>query len=224
MRITDLLLPEAVQLHACPGDKSAVIDLLADLHERAGDISDKEGYKKEIWAREALDSTAVGDGVAVPHARCAAVKRAGLAAVTVPDGLDYDSPDGEPSRLFFMIAAPEGGGDIHMDMLAHLMVMLMDEEFCRKLLDTQDVKTFLELIDAQERANSPDEAPAPAERPKAGLRVLAVTACPTGIAHTYMAAEALEKKGREMSIGGQGGGAGLGWGQKRPHPGGNRRM
>lgn len=201
MRITDLLLPEAVQLHACPGDKSAVIDLLADLHERAGNISDKEGYKKEIWAREALDSTAVGDGVAVPHARCAAVKRAGLAAVTVPDGLDYDSPDGEPSRLFFMIAAPEGGGDIHMDMLAHLMVMLMDEEFCRKLLDTQDVKTFLELIDAQERAKYPDEAPAPAERPKAGLRVLAVTACPTGIAHTYMAAEALEKKGRELNIG-----------------------
>ena len=118
MRITDLLLPEAVQLHACPSDKSAVIDLLADLHERAGNISDKEGYKKEIWAREALDSTAVGDGVAVPHARCAAVKRASLAAVTVPDGLDYDSPDGEPSRLFSMIAAPEGGGDIHMDMLA----------------------------------------------------------------------------------------------------------
>ncbi len=201
MRITDLLLPEAVQLHACPSDKSAVIDLLADLHERAGNISDKEGYKKEIWAREALDSTAVGDGVAVPHARCAAVKRASLAAVTVPDGLDYDSPDGEPSRLFFMIAAPEGGGDIHMDMLAHLMVMLMDEEFCRKLLDTRDVKTFLELIDAQERAKYPDEAPAPAERPKAGLRVLAVTACPTGIAHTYMAAEALEKKGRELDIG-----------------------
>ncbi len=194
MRITDLLLPEAVQLHACHSDKSAVIDLLADLHERAGNISDKEGYKKEIWAREALDSTAVGDGVAVPHARCAAVKRASLAAVTVPDGR-------EPSRLFFMIAAPEGGGDIHMDMLAHLMVMLMDEEFCRKLLDTRDVKTFLELIDAQERAKYTDEAPAPAERPKAGLRVLAVTACPTGIAHTYMAAEALEKKGRELDIG-----------------------
>lgn len=100
MRITDLLLPEAVQLHACSSDKSAVIDLLADLHERAGNISDKEGYKKEIWAREALDSTAVGDGVAVPHARCAAVKRASLAAVTVPDGLDYDSPTGSPPGCF----------------------------------------------------------------------------------------------------------------------------
>lgn len=201
MRITDLLRPEAIQLHASPSDKSAVIDLLADLHEKAGNISDKEAYKKEIWAREAMDSTAVGDGVAVPHARCAAVKRASLAAVTVPGGLDYDSPDGEPSKLFFMIAAPEGGGDIHMDMLAHLMVMLMDEEFCQKLLDTRDVKTFLELIDAQERAKYPDEAPAPAEQPKAGLRVLAITACPTGIAHTYMAAEALEKKGRELNIG-----------------------
>lgn len=201
MRITDLLRPEAIQLHASPSDKSATIDLLVDLHEKAGNISDKEAYKKEIWAREAMDSTAVGDGVAVPHARCAAVKRASLAAITVPEGLDYDSPDGEPSKLFFMIAAPEGGGDIHMDMLAHLMVMLMDEEFCQKLLDTRDVKTFLELIDAQERAKYPDEAPAPAEQPKAGLRVLAVTACPTGIAHTYMAAEALEKKGRELDIG-----------------------
>lgn len=201
MRITDLLRPEAIQLHAAPADKAAAIDLLVDLHEKAGNISDKAAYKKEIWAREAMDSTAVGDGVAVPHARCAAVKRASLAAVTVPGGLDYDSPDGEPSKLFFMIAAPEGGGDVHMDMLAHLMVMLMDEEFCQKLLDTRDVKTFLELIDAQERAKYPDEAPAPAEQPKAGLRVLAITACPTGIAHTYMAAEALEKKGRELNIG-----------------------
>lgn len=201
MRITDLLRPEAIQLHAAPADKAAAIDLLVDLHEKAGNISDKAAYKKEIWAREEMDSTAVGDGVAVPHARCAAVKRASLAAVTVPGGLDYDSPDGEPSRLFFMIAAPENGGDIHMDMLAHLMVMLMDEEFCQKLLDTRDVRTFLELIDAQERAKYPDEAPtAPAE--EAGkLRVLAITACPTGIAHTYMAAEALEKKGRELNIG-----------------------
>lgn len=201
MRITDLLRPEAIQLHAAPADKAAAIDLLVDLHEKAGNISDKAAYKKEIWAREEMDSTAVGDGVAVPHARCAAVKRASLAAVTVPGGLDYDSPDGEPSRLFFMIAAPENGGDIHMDMLAHLMVMLMDEEFCQKLLDTRDVRTFLELIDTQERAKYPDEAPtAPAE--EAGkLRVLAITACPTGIAHTYMAAEALEKKGRELNIG-----------------------
>ncbi len=201
MRITDLLRPEAIQLHAAPADKAAAIDLLVDLHEKAGNISDKAAYKKEIWAREEMDSTAVGDGVAVPHARCAAVKRASLAAVTVPEGLDYDSPDGEPSRLFFMIAAPENGGDIHMDMLAHLMVMLMDEEFCQKLLDTRDVRTFLELIDTQERAKYPDEAPAAPAEEAGKLRVLAITACPTGIAHTYMAAEALEKKGRELNIG-----------------------
>lgn len=201
MRITDLLRPEAVQLHAESSDKSAAIDLLVDLHAKAGNINDEEAYKKEIWAREELDSTAVGDGVAVPHARCAAVNRASLAAITVPDGLDYDSPDGEPSKLFFMIAAPEGGGDVHMDILAHLMVMLMDGEFCQKLLDTRDVNTFLGLIDAQERVKFPEEAPAETEHPKDGLRVLAITACPTGIAHTYMAAEALEKKGRELNIG-----------------------
>lgn len=201
MRINDLLRAEVIQLHASPSDKSSAIDLLVDLHAKAGNISDKEAYKKEIWAREALDSTAVGDGVAVPHARCAAVNRASLAAITVPGGLDYDSPDGEPSRLFFMIAAPENGGDVHMDMLAHLMVMLMDEDFCQELLAATDPKEFLALIDAQERVKFPEEAPAEAAKPSSGLRVLAITACPTGIAHTYMAAEALEKKGRELNIG-----------------------
>lgn len=201
MRITDLLRAEGIQLHASPSDKSSAIDLLVDLHEKAGNISDKAQYKKDIWAREALDSTAVGEGVAVPHARSAAVKRAGLAAITVPGGLDYDSPDGEPSKLFFMIAAPENGGDLHLEMLSHLMVMLMDEEFCQKLLDAKQAKDFLALIDAQERVKFPEEAPAETSKPKGGLRVLAITACPTGIAHTYMAAEALEKKGRELNIG-----------------------
>lgn len=201
MRITDLLRAEGIQLHASPSDKSSAVDLLVDLHEKAGNISDKDQYKKDIWAREALDSTAVGEGVAVPHARSAAVKRAGLAAITVPQGLDYDSPDGEPSKLFFMIAAPENGGDLHLEMLSHLMVMLMDEEFCQKLLDADRTEDFLALIDAQERLKFPEEAPAETSKPKDGLRVLAITACPTGIAHTYMAAEALEKKGRELNIG-----------------------
>lgn len=108
MRITDLLSPNGIQLRAAPADKSAAIDLLAGLQERAGNITDKAAYKKEIWSREELDSTAVENGVAVPHARCAAVKRAGLAAMTVPAGVDYGAEDGEPSTLFFMIAAPEG--------------------------------------------------------------------------------------------------------------------
>ena len=201
MRITDLLRAEGIQLHASPSDKSSAIDLLVDLQEKAGNISDKAQYKKDIWAREALDSTAVGEGVAVPHARSAAVKRAGLAAITVPQGLDYDSPDGEPSKLFFMIAAPENGGDLHLEMLSHLMVMLMDEEFCQKLLDATRAEDFLSLIDAQEQVKFPEEVPAETNKAKGGLRVLAITACPTGIAHTYMAAEALEKKGRELNIG-----------------------
>lgn len=201
MRITDLLNVNGIQLHAAPADKGAAIDLLADLQERAGNITDKAAYKKEIWAREELDSTAVENGVAVPHARCAAVKRAGLAAMTVPGGVDYGAEDGEPSTLFFMIAAPEGGGEVHMEMLSHLMVMLMDEEFCQKLLDADSVEQFLALIDAQERIKFPEEAPVEEKKPDGSLRVLAITACPTGIAHTYMAAEALEKKGRELGIG-----------------------
>ena len=201
MRITDLLNVNGIQLHAAPADKAAAIDLLADLQEKAGNITDKAAYKKEIWAREELDSTAVENGVAVPHARCAAVKRAGLAAMTAPAGVDYGAEDGEPSNLFFMIAAPEGGGEVHMEMLSHLMVMLMDEEFCQKLLDAEKVEDFLALIDTQERVKFPEEAPVEEEKPDGSLRVLAVTACPTGIAHTYMAAEALEKKGRELGIG-----------------------
>lgn len=201
MRITDLLSPNGIQLRAAPADKSAAIDLLAGLQEKAGNITDKAAYKKEIWAREELDSTAVENGVAVPHARCAAVKRAGLTAMTAPAGVDYGAEDGEPSTLFFMIAAPEGGGEVHMEMLSHLMVMLMDEEFCQKLLDAEKVEDFLSLIDAQERVKFPEEAPVEEKKPDSSLRVLAITACPTGIAHTYMAAEALEKKGRELNIG-----------------------
>ena len=201
MRITDLLNPNGIQLRAAPADKAAAIDLLADLQEKAGNLTDKAAYKKEIWAREELDSTGVENGVAVPHARCAAVKRAGLAAMTAPAGVDYGAEDGEPSNLFFMIAAPEGGGEVHLEMLSHLMVMLMDEEFCQKLLDAEKVEDFLALIDAQERVKFPEEAPAEPKKADGSLRVLAITACPTGIAHTYMAAEALEKKGRELNIG-----------------------
>ena len=201
MRITDLLNPKGIRLHASPADKSSAIDLLVDLQEKAGHIHDKERYKKDIWKREDLDSTAVENGVAVPHARSAAVTKAGLAAMTVPGGIDYGAENGDLSTLFFMIAAPENGGDIHLEMLSRLMMMLVDEDFCRKLLDTASVDEFLRLIDEQEQAKFPDEPPAEKAAPKGGLRVLAITACPTGIAHTYMAAESLEKKGREMNIG-----------------------
>lgn len=200
MRITDLLNAAGIQLHAAPDSKDAAIDLLVSLQERAGRLTDRELYRTDILAREALSSTAIGNGIAVPHAKSAAVKEAGLAAVTVPAGVDYGAPDGLPSRLFFMIAAPQAGGDVHLEMLSRLMVMLMDEDFCRKLLDAEDVETFLGLIDAQERLKYPEE-PAVETPAKEGPRVLAITACPTGIAHTYMAAEALEKKGRELGFG-----------------------
>ncbi len=202
MRITDLLNANGIQLHAAPAGRDDAIDLLVSLQDRAGRLTGREQYKADILAREALSSTAIGNGIAVPHAKSAAVREAGLAAITVPAGVDYEAPDGLPSKLFFMIAAPQAGGDVHLEMLSRLMVMLMDEEFCRKLLEAEDTETFLSLIDAQERAKYPDEpAPAVAEEDAGRLRVLAITACPTGIAHTYMAAEALEKKGRELNIG-----------------------
>lgn len=209
MRITDLLRREGVRLNQAPADKAAAIDLLVTLQKKAGNISDEAAYKADILAREEQGTTAIGNGIAVPHAKSAAVARPGLAAMTVPAGVDYGAPDGQPSKLFFMIAAPKEGGDVHLEMLSRLMVMLMDEDFCQKLLSAADPDAFLALIDAQERAKYPDEAPeaapaqadAPAQAGEPALRILAVTACPTGIAHTYMAAEALEKKGRELGVG-----------------------
>ena len=204
MRITDLLKAEGVALGAAPADQNAAIDLLVSLQDRAGNLTDREAYKADILAREAQGTTAIGSGIAVPHAKSAAVRRPGLAAITVPAGVDYNAPDGLPSRLFFMIAAPKAGADTHLEILSRLMVMLMDEAFCQKLLAVRDVKEFLACIDRQEREKYPDEVSAaeiPAEESgKEGFRILAVTACPTGIAHTYMAAEALEKKGRELGI------------------------
>ena len=201
MRITDLLNTAGIRLHAAPAGKDEAIDLLVSLQDRAGRLTDREQYKADILAREAMSSTAIGNGIAVPHAKSAAVKQAGLAAITAPGGVDYEAPDGLPSKLFFMIAAPQEGGDLHLEMLSRLMVMLMDEDFCRQLLEAEDTETFLRLIDAQERLKYPDEPPAAPAKSAGKLRVLAITACPTGIAHTYMAAEALEKKGRELNIG-----------------------
>lgn len=204
MRITDLLKAESVQLFASPSDKNATIDLLVDLHNKAGNLTDPALYKQDILAREQQGTTAIGNGIAVPHAKSAAVKQPGLAAITVPNGVDYDTPDGLPANLFFMIAAPKDGGDTHLEILSRLMVMLMDEAFCQKLLSAKNTEDFLNCINTQEAEKYPEE---PAEEPASlpeekaqGYRILAVTACPTGIAHTYMAAEALEKKGAELNI------------------------
>lgn len=198
MRIIDLLKPEAITLGLDISSKDDAINALIGLHAAAGNLKDKDAYKAAILAREEQGSTAIGDGIAVPHAKTSAVKAPALAAITVKNGVDYGAPDGKPSDLLFMIAATEDG-DVHLEILSRLMVMLMDPDFTAKLRAAKSVDEFLQIIDAQEKIKYPDEEVKPAENeaPK-GYRILGVTACPTGIAHTYMAAEALEKKAKEM--------------------------
>lgn len=196
MRITDLLKEEGIILNGTLTDKANAIDTLVNLQNQAGNLSDKKAYKKGIEAREEQGSTAIGEGIAIPHAKNSGVKKAGLVAMTVPQGVDYDSLDGQPSNLFFMIAAPEKGGDLHLEVLSRLSTILMDEDFRADLLAAKSKKEFLTIIDKKEKEKFGEEVKV--ESKKAGYRILAVTACPTGIAHTFMAAEALEKKGEQM--------------------------
>mgnify|MGYP001189012129 CR=1 FL=1 len=205
MKITDLLKPESIWLHGSAESKDDAIRKLVDLQEKGGALNDKEAYRQAILAREAQTSTAIEAGIAVPHAKSSSVNRPSLAAMTLDQGVDYESMDGEPSDLFFMIAAPEGS-DEHLEILSRLMMMLMDADFCAKLRAADSAEAFRRAIDAEEKVKYPqdfagEEAPKdrkPAE--KTAYRVLAVTACPTGIAHTYMAAEALNKAGEAMNI------------------------
>lgn len=210
MRIVDLLKKECILLGGAPTSKSEAIDLLIDLQVKGGRIADVEAYKKGILEREEKGSTAVGEGIAIPHAKSNAVKAPSLAAMTVPGGVDYEALDDEPSNLLFMIAAPNDG-DIHLEVLSRLMTILMDEDFRAKLLAAKDADEFLQIIDDMEKEKYPDEpqtankAAASSENASTGsadasYKVLAVTACPTGIAHTYMAAEALEKAGKKLGI------------------------
>ena len=200
MRIVDLLKTDSIALNASPATKTEAIDMLVDLQVKGGNIADADAYKKGILAREEMGSTAVGEGIAIPHAKSEAVKAPSLAAMTVPAGVDYEALDEQPSNLLFMIAAPNDG-DVHLEVLSRLMTILMDEEFRGKLLAAKDAKEFLDIIDATEKEKYPEEATVVAEaKPEAAFRVLAVTACPTGIAHTYMAAEALEKAGKKLGI------------------------
>lgn len=196
MRITDLLKKESIELNSPVSTKQGAIDKLIDLQAKAGNISDKNAYKKDILAREQMSSTAVGDGIAIPHAKSESVRQPGLAAITAPNGVDYESMDGKPSNILFMIAAPNDG-DLHLEVLSRLMTILMDEEFRRNLLAADTKEKFLKAIDEKEAEKFPDE-PKVQQQSEAGYRVLAVTACPTGIAHTYMAAEALEKAGKKL--------------------------
>ena len=199
MRIVDLLSKESIMLNGTPKTKSEAIDMLVDLQVKGGKIADKAEYKKGILAREQMSSTAVGEGIAIPHAKSTAVKSPSLAAMTVPSGVDYEALDEEPSNLLFMIAAPNDG-DIHLEVLSRLMTILMDEDFRAKLIAAKNKDEFLKIIDDMEKEKYPDEPKEAAAESKTGYRVLAVTACPTGIAHTYMAAEALEKAGKKLGI------------------------
>lgn len=202
MRIVDLLQKESIALNAAPGSKSEAIDMLVDLQVRGGKIADREEYKAGILAREEHGSTAVGEGIAIPHAKNKGVKGPSLAAMTVPGGVDYEALDDEPSNLLFMIAAPVDGGDVHLEVLSRLMTILMDEDFREKLLGAKDTEEFLKIIDDMESEKYPDEPQETVQNSGADgrIKVLAVTACPTGIAHTYMAAEALEKAGKKLGI------------------------
>lgn len=200
MRIVDLLSKNSITLNAAPKSKAEAIDMLVDLQVKGGKIADREAYKKGILAREEMSSTAVGEGIAIPHAKSTAVKAPSLAAMTVPQGVDYEAMDDEPSNLLFMIAAPNDG-DVHLEVLSRLMTILMDEDFRDKLLAASSKDAFLQIIDDMEKEKYPDEPKEAETAPSnATYRVLAVTACPTGIAHTYMAAEALEKAGKKLGI------------------------
>ena len=205
LHINDLLKPESIALGAkAPASKEAAIRLLADYMEKGGNLSDKEQYVKDVLAREASGTTGLGDGIATPHAKSDGVKTAGLAAMTVPAGMDFAAMDGNPSRLFFMIAAPNGANDEHLAILSKLATMIMDPDFKEALIAAKSVDEFRKLIDDKEndRFVAPDaDAAAEETKPAADhIQILAVTACPTGIAHTFMAAESIEQHAKKRGL------------------------
>ena len=198
MRITDLLDKQSISLNGAPKDKKEALDQVVDLMAKSGKINDVEAYRQRVYAREEESTTGIGEGIAIPHGKCDAVTKPGLAAMVVKDGVDFDSLDGEPVHLIFLIAAPNTEDNIHLDVLSKLSVLLMDEQFTADLLNAKSVDEFLEIVDkADDEKSDIDERLADTgEAEGAQAKLLAVTACPTGIAHTYMAAEGLEKAAR----------------------------
>ena len=195
MRITDLLDKQSISLNGAPKDKKEALDQVVDLMAKSGKINDVEAYRQRVYAREEESTTGIGEGIAIPHGKCDAVTKPGLAAMVVKDGVDFDSLDGAPVHLIFLIAAPNTEDNIHLDVLSKLSVLLMDEQFTADLLNAKSVDEFLEIVDkADDEKSDIDERLAnTGEAEGAQAKLLAVTACPTGIAHTYMAAEGLEK-------------------------------
>ena len=205
MKITDLLKVESIDLQAEVVDKRGAVNRLVDLMEKSGCLKDKEAYKAAVLKREGEGSTGIGEGIAIPHAKTDAVVKAALASMIVRTGVDYESLDDEPAHLFFMIAAPADGADVHLEVLSRLSRMLMDDDFREALMSAPDRETYLKIIDSAEQALAVEDS---GEAGQAAVSadvterpfVVAVTACPTGIAHTYMAAESLERKANEMGI------------------------
>ena len=197
MRITELLKPESIDLNAAPKDKNDTIRQAVALMAKSGNISDIEAYTKQVMAREEESTTGVGEGIAIPHGKCDAVTRPGLAAMIIRDGVDYDSLDGEPVNILFLIAAPNTKDNVHLDVLSKLSVLLMDEDFTAALKAAKTTDEFLKVIDDADK-ESQDIDERLEDTAKEPAKILAVTSCPTGIAHTYMAAEGLEKAAKKL--------------------------
>lgn len=195
MRITDLLDKRSISLTGTPKTKSEALDQIIDLMVKSGKINDREAYRAQVFAREEESTTGIGEGIAIPHGKCDAVTKPGLAAMVIKDGVDFDSLDGQPVTLMFLIAAPNTEDNVHLDVLSKLSVLMMDENFADSLRNAKSVEEFMEIVDkADEEQSDINERLADTNEDAAGnFKILAVTSCPTGIAHTYMAAEGLEK-------------------------------
>lgn len=195
MRITDLLDKRSISLNGAPKSKEEALDQVVALMAKSGKINDEEAYRKQVYAREEESTTGIGEGIAIPHGKCDAVDRPGLAAMVVKDGVDFDALDGEPVTLIFLIAAPNTKDNVHLDVLSKLSVLMMDEAFSDSLRNARSVDEFLEIIDKadDERPDIDERVTEPSTEQKGQAKILAVTSCPTGIAHTYMAAEGIEK-------------------------------
>lgn len=196
MKILDLLDKDSILLNAAPSGKTEALKQAAALMAKSGKLADEAAYLKQVFAREEESTTGIGDGIAIPHGKCDAVKEAGLAAMVIPAGVDFDSLDGEPVTLLFLIAAPDTKENVHLDVLSRLSVLLMDETFTARLRKAKSIEEFLEIVD-QADSQKTEQEKAPTQELSAPSRILAVTSCPTGIAHTYMAAEALEKAAKK---------------------------
>lgn len=197
MKIIDLLDDRSILLDGRVADKKAALDQMVELMDASGKLRDKETYRQGVYAREQEGSTGIGEGIAIPHCKSDAVIKPGLAAMVVKDGVEFESLDGQPAHLFFLIAAPNTEDNVHLDVLSHLSVLLMDEDFTNKLRQATSVSEFKQIIEDAEKS-SENEGDTAVERADSEHYIVAVTGCPTGIAHTYMAAEALEKKAKEL--------------------------